>query len=278
MSDLRRNGGGMPPDEGGPSRGGLPDLPPEWGSIVIPDDAAELDAEAYEVRRELRARAWRTRVGALIGLRPGRHGAASVGVPVVIMVVAVFTTLLSLFVVTWDHRRNATAPVGPEAAALQSSLPIADVTLTDAAGARVRLGNLLPAILLLADGCDCDELIEAIAAATPKPITVVPVGATAACAVGTIKNVWCLADPGGVVTSRYPSPAQAAATTADAASAEASAVSAEATATPGPGTPSPSAPPPMALAVPVDAHGTALEPILTLSPADLAEVLATLAG
>lgn len=283
MSDRRRDSsGGVPPDEGGATRGGLPDLPPEWGSIVIPDDAAELEAEAYEVRRELRARAWRNRVGVLLRMRPDRRGPASLGVPIVIMVVAVFTTLLSLFVVTWDHRRAATAPAGPEAAAQQVQVPIADVTLTDAAGARVRLGNLVPAVLLLVtDDCDCTSLVRAIADAAPKPITVVPIGTTAICAVGAIKNVWCLADPAGAVTGRYPSaqPSAQATTTPTAALglpslAPGTSALPGSTASPGATTP----PAPSTLAVPVDSQGTAQEPIVTQTPADLAGALAALAS
>jgi hypothetical protein len=269
MSDRRRDSSG-PPDDGGATRGGLPDLPPEWGSVVIPDDAAELEAEAYELRRELRARAWRNRLGALLGMRPDRRGPASLGVPIVIMAVAVFTTLLSLFVVTWDHRRGATAPAGPDAAQ-QLQLPIADVTLTDAAGARVRLGNLVPAVLLLVDDdCDCTGLVRAIADATPKPITVVPIGTTAICAVGAIKNVWCLADPAGAVTGRYPA---AQATTGPPSLALGASATPSSTTSPGATPP----PVPMTLAVPVDSHGSAQEPIIARAPADLTEALAALA-
>jgi len=282
MSDLRRDSGGtVPPDDGGSTRGGLPDLPPEWGTLVIPDDPAELEAEAYEIRRELRARAWRDRLGALVGLRLDRRGPASLGVPIVIMAVAVITTLLSLFVVTWDHRRGATTPVGPEAAAQRSLVPIADITLTDAAGARVRLGNLVPAVLLMvADDCDCSLLVRAIADTTPKPITVVPIGTVAACAVGAIKNVWCLADPTGAVTARYPAlaptPSAAAATPTPAG---AGATTAAPTPAGAGGTAPPSAPPaPMVVAVPVDAHGSAQEPIVARSPMDLTEALAKLAS
>ena len=38
----------------GTASNGLPDLPPEWGKIYIPDDAAELDAEAELVRKDLK--------------------------------------------------------------------------------------------------------------------------------------------------------------------------------------------------------------------------------
>ena len=42
MGSLRGDNGGERPPEGG----GLPDLPPEWGTIVIPDDASALEAIA----------------------------------------------------------------------------------------------------------------------------------------------------------------------------------------------------------------------------------------
>ena len=89
MGDLQpdNGGGGRPPDDGS-FRGGLPDLPPEWGTIVIPDDAAELDDEATRLRREIRQQAWRTRLRGLVGLGPAGDP-NSLGVPVVIMAVAV---------------------------------------------------------------------------------------------------------------------------------------------------------------------------------------------
>ncbi len=63
MGTLRGdNGGGRPPDGGG-----LPDLPPEWGTVVIPDDLTELDDEAAVIRRDFRRQArrnrWRRRFG-----------------------------------------------------------------------------------------------------------------------------------------------------------------------------------------------------------------------
>lgn len=271
MGDLQPgNGGGVPPDDG-PYRD-LPDLPPEWGAVVIPDDPAELEAEADEVRRELRWEAWRNRVRALVGLGPGRRGEPSLGVPLVIMSVAVITTLLSLFIVTWDNGRSTT-PVGPDAALQQTAPPLPAVTLTDASGSRVRLGDLLPAILLLVEGCDCPELISDIAAATPVLITVVPVSAEAACGVGAEKNVRCLADPAGVITGRYPTAADLAPTPTPPPT---MAPSVDASASPGQASPSPSAsaaPPPTAVAVPVDGHGVAYEPIVVTSAGDLRAAL-----
>ena len=58
MGSLRGdNGGGRAPDGGG-----LPDLPPEWGTIIIPDDAGELSREAAAIRRATSAQT--TRCGA----------------------------------------------------------------------------------------------------------------------------------------------------------------------------------------------------------------------
>ena len=37
-----------------PAGDGLPDLPAEWGHIVVPDDASALHREAEQIRRELR--------------------------------------------------------------------------------------------------------------------------------------------------------------------------------------------------------------------------------
>ena len=51
MSDLRPDNGNDPPQD---DRGrGLSGLPPEWGTIVIPDDPSELAGEADQIRREL---------------------------------------------------------------------------------------------------------------------------------------------------------------------------------------------------------------------------------
>src|SRR6185369_13271585 len=96
-------------------RYGLPDLPSDWGPIVIPDNAAELSADAAELRRERRRTARRTRLRRLVG-RPasGVRSASdqpSVGVPLVIMAVAILTTMISLFVVTWG--RDLRDPSGP---------------------------------------------------------------------------------------------------------------------------------------------------------------------
>ncbi len=275
MGDLQPDNGGVPPDDSGSFRGGLPDMPPEWGTVVIPDNAAELDAEATVIRRELRRQVTRTRLRALVGLGPGRREPSSLGIPIVIMAVAVITTLLSLFVVTWDHRRSATEPVGPDAAQ-QTSVPLADVSLPDASGKLVRLADVLPALLLLVEeDCDCAGLIRAIAAAAPPVVTVIPVSTHAACPVGTQRKVLCLADPAGTIISRYPttpkiSTSESAADGGPTAAASASAAAADPSF-------SPPVPVPKATAVPVDGNGVAGDPIKVTSADDVADALATLA-
>lgn len=59
---------GMPDAEGH----GLPDLPPEWGRVVVPDDASALAEEAAQLRRELRRRSSATRWRRRLGLTPAR--------------------------------------------------------------------------------------------------------------------------------------------------------------------------------------------------------------
>jgi len=52
MGSASDNGGDLPHDGGTPD--GLPELPEEWGVIVIPDDLSELADEVRAVRAELR--------------------------------------------------------------------------------------------------------------------------------------------------------------------------------------------------------------------------------
>ncbi|MGW4500122.1 hypothetical protein ACWENR_16100, partial [Micromonospora sp. NPDC004336] len=87
------------PDADGP---GLPDLPPEWGRVVVPDDAAALAAEAEQVRRELRAAAPHA------GRRPGAR--APLALPLLVLLVAVLTTVAGLVAVTWPRSGRTSTP------------------------------------------------------------------------------------------------------------------------------------------------------------------------
>lgn len=164
------NADGWPENSGPPD--GLPELPPEWGSIVIPDDPAELAAEAALIRRELRQQArrtaWRRR------LRLSRGGPPALRLTLLIMPLAVLAALTSLFAVVWpgQHRQPAT----PRASAGGSpgrTLPALD--LVDADAAPVALRGLLPAVILLTDGCACADQVTAAAAAAPPGVTVIVV-------------------------------------------------------------------------------------------------------
>lgn len=103
MGSLSDNGGNWPPDGGSPD--GLPDLPEEWGVIVIPDDLSELSDEVTAVRDELR-RSQRQSRWQRFAERPGmrtlrRAGAASLRAPVLIISMAVLVTVASLFASAW---------------------------------------------------------------------------------------------------------------------------------------------------------------------------------
>lgn len=101
---------------------GLPDLPPEWGEVVIPDDPAELDEEAAIVRRELRRaarrarraqrlRVWRRRLHLPEQLDDPDEPSAVL--PLIVLAVAVLITLIGLIAVTWSgvmHPRQSPTP------------------------------------------------------------------------------------------------------------------------------------------------------------------------
>ncbi|HKT06006.1 MAG TPA: hypothetical protein VJT31_41395 [Rugosimonospora sp.] len=183
MGTLRGDNGGERPSEGG----GLPDLPPEWGTIVIPDDAAALEHEAELVRKELRRQArrnrWRLRFG-LPALAPGSGDGdtPALGLPLLIMSIAIIATLTSLFAIAWPTRAVQSSPSPQTTAqvnAAPSTPPVPDLTLRDGAGTALRLRSALPAVILLVDGCSCGSLIIETARAVGPAVTVLAVARTA---------------------------------------------------------------------------------------------------
>lgn len=82
---------------------GLPDLPPEWGEVIIPDNAAELDREAARVRKELRRqsrrRRWRKRLHLPAHIDDPEH--PSLLLPLMVLGAAILITLMSLILVAW---------------------------------------------------------------------------------------------------------------------------------------------------------------------------------
>jgi hypothetical protein len=213
MGDLRPDGTGVPPEDGGSHREELPSFPSEWGPVIIPDDASELAEEAQALRRELRRHVRQTALRSALGLRTapaarsgsgrGRDSSA-LGVPVVIIAVAVLTTLVSLFVVTLGQQTDDTPPTASPTAAAPapvttgaSATALVNTWLTDGNGQQVRLGSLLPAVLLLVDRCDCAGLVPQLAAAAPPGVTIVPVAQAATPT--DAPNIHALADPNGLL-------------------------------------------------------------------------------
>ncbi len=195
-----------PADDGGAR--GLPDLPPEWGTVVIPDDPSELADEADALRREMRGSVRRARVRRALGLRQNQP--SSLGIPVVIMTVAILTTLVSLLVVTWGNQPNGIFPTsGPAPVATSAPAPdmitsVPDLTFAGASGERVRLGDVLPVIFLLVDGCDCGKLISGVAGAVPPGVHVIPVTKVAPHPpTNDAANVVRVEDPAGTLRARF---------------------------------------------------------------------------
>jgi hypothetical protein len=181
MGTLRGDNGGERP----PNGDGLPNLPPEWGHVVIPDDASALESEAVLVRKQLRRQVRRDRWRRRLGLRRRVVGSGErqhAGLPLLIMAIAIIATLTSLFAIAWPGRPRQSAgnQAGRPAAGAAAAQPVvADITLTDSAGAPVRLRDLLPAVVLLVDGCACADLIAGTSQAVRPGVTVLAVASLA---------------------------------------------------------------------------------------------------
>ncbi|MFI5932507.1 hypothetical protein [Actinoplanes sp. NPDC051494] len=170
-------GGNWPGDGGSPE--GLPDLPAEWGVIVVPDDLSTLSDEVTEVRAELRRvhrqDRWR-RLTDRPGLRTLRRiGAAGLRAPVLIISMAVLVTVASLFASAWPGpaRSPATQRTANTTDEAVGTLPALELLGMD--GHTAPLRGSLPAVVLLTDGCDCDALVAATIAAVRPEIAVITV-------------------------------------------------------------------------------------------------------
>ena len=190
-----REGEGTPP----PDNGGVPDLPPEWGVVVIPDDPSELDRESLALRRQrrrsLRHAKWRRRLGL-----PARTGAEDenppVGTPLLIMAIAIVAALTSLFAITLSTRTGAWTSATTQSAPAPKFTPqMMNLSLADATGNEISLQKEVPAVILVLDGCSCDQLIQqTYAAAAPIKINVIVVDRGVPTLPGGVKAV-ALADP-----------------------------------------------------------------------------------
>ncbi len=168
---------------------GLPDLPPEWGRVVVPDDVSALADEAEQVRRELRRR---------VPAHPRRWRPPAV--PVLVLLVAVVAAVAGLATVTWPRPGRYPEPAAsiPEPTPAQlagRALPALD--LVDTGHTPVPLRGLLPAVVLLVDGCACPDRVAEAAAAAPAGVTVATVAADNPRAAPPGADVRTLADPAG---------------------------------------------------------------------------------
>ncbi|WP_410814615.1 hypothetical protein [Micromonospora sp. 067-2] len=199
---------GRPDAEGQGPSDGLPDLPPEWGRVVVPDDASALAAEAAQIRRELRRAAG----------QPG-DGLRALALPLLVLLVALLTTVIGLLAITWPRAnrgadRPTPAPYSPPAAVTGRPLPALD--LVDTGQAPVPLRGLLPAMIILVDGCTCPDLVADAAAAAPAGVAVVTVtgGRTVTALPPAGRDVRALADPAGGLRSFVGQPARPGSATA----------------------------------------------------------------
>lgn len=208
MGSQRDGNGSDRPPEGGPPDG-LPGLPPEWGTVIIPDDISELDEEAERIRRDLRRqerrRRWHERLGVPAPYGGPIEETPRLGIPLLIMAVAIVAAVTSLFTITLSGRLDkSTGQAAAKASTASSSAP--DATLADASGAPVRLRDMLPAVVLLVDGCDCTDLVNQTAADAPPGVRVLAVAHTApSLQVAADSRVRRLADPAGSLAAAYQS-------------------------------------------------------------------------
>jgi hypothetical protein len=168
------NGDEQPPGGGGPFDG-LSGMPPEWGPVVVPDDASALDAEAARVRKEFRRDARRYRWRRRLRLStPRNRDAPSLGVPLAIMAIAVVATLISLFAVAWPGNYQG-GQNGDAVTTRPRGLTLPDLTLLDTDGVPVRIRDAAPAVVLLVDGCRCEAVIANLALAVDSRVGVLVV-------------------------------------------------------------------------------------------------------
>jgi hypothetical protein len=177
MAGASDNGGWS--DNGAPDD--LPDLPEEWGVIVIPDDLSELSDEVEAIRAELKLAEHPSRWRRLLN-RPGMRrvrklGMAALRAPVLIVSMAVLVTIASLVASAWPGPPRQPVVQRTSGTDEQSDgLPA--LNLLDNRGQTFQLRPTLPAVILVTDGCPCDKLIaDTVAAVHDRPqIAVVVIG------------------------------------------------------------------------------------------------------
>jgi hypothetical protein len=177
MGSRSDNGGDWPFDGGSPDE--LPELPEEWGVIVVPDDLSELADEVEAIRAELRQAERRTRRQRFAvwppvrGLR--RAVAAALKAPVLIVSMALLVTVASLFASAWPGppRSPATQRTTGTTGDRTDTLPALEMENGNAQP--IALRGQLPAVVLITDGCDCAQLVADTTSAVRPAVAVVVV-------------------------------------------------------------------------------------------------------
>jgi hypothetical protein len=170
-----------PSDDG--SFDDLPDLPEEWGVIVIPDDLSELSDEVAAVQAELRRSGPPTRWQRFLARpairRARRFASTGVRAPVLIISLAILVTVASLFASAWPGatRTPAVQRTADNKTTEETGDALPALNLIGPDGRTVGLRGQLPAVLLLTDGCDCTKLISDTIAAVRPDVAVVTVTA-----------------------------------------------------------------------------------------------------
>jgi hypothetical protein len=207
MGMLGGGDGNWPPD------GGSREPIPGWGPIEVPDDLSALAEESARVRAELRTEARRRRRHRMLRrlrLAP-TTGRSTIRLPLLLLSLTVAAALTALFAVGHPGQRTASDPAaaGPSVAAPRSrTLPALD--LLDGSGRAVSVRGLLPAVILLTEGCACDALISATAGSTPPGVAVLVVARSVPAPpsrVSSPNRVRRLADPASELRSLLGLPA-----------------------------------------------------------------------
>lgn len=158
-------------DNDGPPEG-LPGLPPEWGTIIVPDDASALATDAArlrtELRRQARRTAWRQRLG--LAAEPG-SGPRPARLALLIISIAVLVTLASFIAAIRPSRQNSEAAPAGDGGTPGQQLPALDLIGED--GRLVPFRGLLPALIVFTDGCVCTTELNLVSRIVPPGVTVV---------------------------------------------------------------------------------------------------------
>ncbi|MGW0431938.1 hypothetical protein ACWDV4_05255 [Micromonospora sp. NPDC003197] len=166
-------------DNGGPPEG-LPGLPPEWGTIIVPDDASALATDTARLRAELRGQARRTAWRRRLGLATEPENAPRpVRLALLIIAIAVLVTLTSFIAAIRPNRQNSEAapasdggtPGQHNSGTPGQRLPALD--LIGENGSLVPLRGLLPALIVFTDGCVCAAELGLASRSVPPGVTVV---------------------------------------------------------------------------------------------------------